>query len=239
MPDRVIKMVNDWGWCHAKENIKHSLTFLNCKKQLYDWDNDDLQDEEDLIEDPKSHPELPAKFPSINLESKQPHHHHLVEALEASNDEHINTAICNAFLDDLPCNTSGVRMAFDKIEIHDWIKQQQTWEDPYNDLLALPTMAIPPKVMPAIIHDNDPIRKPSVATNTEDKDLGSIIIGGVHCSASAPAPQLHMKVGFDNKSYLDSKYRDGTIHIMVGTGHDAKKTPRSIPTTSCMHSAQP
>jgi hypothetical protein len=29
MPDRVIKVVNDWGQRHAKEAIKLSLTFLN------------------------------------------------------------------------------------------------------------------------------------------------------------------------------------------------------------------
>jgi hypothetical protein len=34
MPNRVIKVVNDWGQRNAKEDIKLSLTFLNCKKQL-------------------------------------------------------------------------------------------------------------------------------------------------------------------------------------------------------------
>jgi hypothetical protein len=32
MPDRVVKAINDWGHRHAKEDITHSLTFLNCKK---------------------------------------------------------------------------------------------------------------------------------------------------------------------------------------------------------------
>jgi hypothetical protein len=34
MPDRVIKVVNDWGCRHAKEDITYSLTFLNHKKEL-------------------------------------------------------------------------------------------------------------------------------------------------------------------------------------------------------------
>jgi hypothetical protein len=42
MTDRVTKVVNDWGQRHAKEDIKLSLTFLNCKKELYNWDNDNL-----------------------------------------------------------------------------------------------------------------------------------------------------------------------------------------------------
>jgi hypothetical protein len=36
MPDRVIKVVNDWVQNHPEEDIKLSLIFLNCKKQLYD-----------------------------------------------------------------------------------------------------------------------------------------------------------------------------------------------------------
>jgi hypothetical protein len=99
------------------------------------------------------------------------------------------------------------------------IEQQQTYKDPYNGLLALPTVAITPKAMPAIIHDDAPILTPTVATVTEEEDLGSIVIGGVRCSAHAHAPQRLSKVGFDNKSYPHSKYWDGTIHIMVDTGH--------------------
>jgi hypothetical protein len=232
MPDRVIKVVNDWG--HAEEDIKLSLTFLNHKKQLYDWDNDDLQDEEGLIEDPEGHRELSAKFPSIDLESKQPHHHHIIEVLKASNDEHINAAIRNASLDDLPCNTTGVLTAVDSIEINNWIKQQQIYKDPDNDLPALPTMAIPLEAMPAIIHNDAQIPTPAVTTITENKDLGSIIIGGVCCSARAPASRRLTKVSFDNKPHPDGKYRDGTIHIMVDTGHHANH-PSPIDPDPLMH----
>ncbi len=131
-----------------KENIKHSLTFLNCKKQLYDWDNDNLQDEEGLIKDPNSHPKLPAKFPGMDLESKQPHNHHIVKVLKASNNERIDAAIRNAFLDDIPPKTTGVLKAVDEIKINEQIKQQQTYNDTYNDLPALPTVAILPKAPP-------------------------------------------------------------------------------------------
>jgi hypothetical protein len=130
MLDRVIKVVNDWGCHHAKEDITHSLTFLNCKKELYDWDNDGLQDDKGLIKPDNhpdiSHPKLPAKFPGVDIESKQPHQHHIVEVLEASNNEGINAAIRNALLEDLPHQTTGVLMAVDKIKINDWIKHYPT-----------------------------------------------------------------------------------------------------------------
>jgi hypothetical protein len=243
MPDRVIKVVNDWGQRHAKENIKHSLTFLNCKKQIYNWDNDNLLDEEGLMKNPESHPKLPAKFPDIELESKQPHHHYVVKALKASNDENVDAAICNASLDNLPCNTTGVLMAGDKIEINNWIEQQQTCKDPYHDLPALSTVAIQPKATPAIVPN---IPTPAVATDAEDEDLGSIIIGGIPCSARAPTPHFHTKVDFDSKSYPDGKYRDGTIHIAMGIGHDANhpspidpKPLMHILVTDMMHYANP
>jgi hypothetical protein len=43
-----------------------------------------------------------------------------------------------------------------------------------------------------------------------------------------------MKVGFDNKSYPDGKYRDGTIHITVGTDHDANH-PSLIDSNPLIH----
>ncbi len=154
--------------------------------------------------------------------------------LEASNDECIEAVIRNTSLDYLPCNTTGVLMAADDIEINDWIEQQQTYEDPYNELPTLPTVAIPPEVTPAIIHDNAPILTPAIVTVTEDEDLGSIVIRGVRHSAHVPTSQCLTKVGFDNKSYLDGKYRDGTIHITIDTGHNADH-PSSIDPNPLMH----
>jgi hypothetical protein len=87
---------------------------------------------------------------------------------------------------------------------------------------------------PAIIHKDNPILTPTVATNTEDEDLGSIVIGGICRSAHASAPRCHTKVGFDNKSYSDCKYRDGNIHITMGTGHDTDH-PSLIKPNPLMH----
>jgi hypothetical protein len=118
MPDRVISVVNDCGRHHTKENKSCSLIFLNCKQQLYDWDNNDLNDKEGLVEpDTDTCPSIPAKFLGIDLESEQPCHHYAVEVIEASKDKHIDTPACNASLDDLPCNTPGGM-------VHMWVGQK-------------------------------------------------------------------------------------------------------------------
>ena len=69
MPDRAITMVDDWGRWHQKDDKKKALPFLNHKKQLYDWDNNNLEDDKGLIQSDIAHPNTPAKFPGIDLES--------------------------------------------------------------------------------------------------------------------------------------------------------------------------
>jgi hypothetical protein len=47
-------------------------------------------------------------------------------------------------------------------------------------------------------------------------------------------PPMPHKVGFDNKSYPDGKYRDSTIHITMDTGHNANY-PSPINPDPLMH----
>ncbi len=75
MPDRVIKVIKDWGICHQKEDKAKSLKFLNQKRHQYNWENGDLEDDKGLVELNIAHPNIPAKFPCIDLESEQPHDH--------------------------------------------------------------------------------------------------------------------------------------------------------------------
>ncbi len=145
MPYRVISVLNNRGKHHTKEDAKHSLIFLNRMKQLFDWDNNDLQDNKGLVDpDPNNHPGIPAKFPGINLESEQPRHHHVVKVIKASDKERIYTAVPNASLDDLPPDILGMTTAVDKIEVNDWLEHTQVYEDPYNVLPTHPTIATPP-----------------------------------------------------------------------------------------------
>jgi hypothetical protein len=145
MLNPAISVINNPGKRHAKEDAKHSLVFLNRKKQLYDWDNDDLKDDKGLVDpDPDNHQGIPAKFPSIDLELEQPCHHHVVKVIKSRNKERIYAAVCNASLDDLPPDNPGVTTAIYKIEVDDWLEHTQIYKDPYNNLPSHPTIAMPP-----------------------------------------------------------------------------------------------
>ncbi len=89
MPDWVIAVIQDWGRHHQKEDKASTLEFLNQKLQQYDWDNDDLKYNEGLIERDIAHPDIPAEFPGIDLESEHPRHHQVVKVIEESKDEYI------------------------------------------------------------------------------------------------------------------------------------------------------
>jgi hypothetical protein len=92
MPYRVIKIVDDWGRRHQREDKAKTLDFLNHKQQQYYWDNDDLEDDKRLVESDIAHPDIPAKFPGVNLESEQPQHHQVIEIIEESKNERIYAA---------------------------------------------------------------------------------------------------------------------------------------------------
>ena len=55
------------GKKYQEEEKKNKLEFLNRMKLQYDWDNDELEASEGLIEE-LAHPDLPAQFPGIELE---------------------------------------------------------------------------------------------------------------------------------------------------------------------------
>jgi hypothetical protein len=118
MPDRVIAVIKDWGRRHQKEDKASTLEFLNRKQQQYGWDNDDLEYDEGLIEPDIPHPDIPAEFPGIDLESEHPRHHQVVEVIEESKDEYIYAAHRNTSLDDLPHKPSGVSTAVDEIKVN-------------------------------------------------------------------------------------------------------------------------
>jgi hypothetical protein len=118
MPYRVIKVVEDWGRCNQLKERSSALKFLNCQRQHFDWDNNDLADDEGLVKADTPHPNIPTKFPGINLESEQHQPHHVVKVIKESEDECINAACHNASLDDLPhTNNTGVSTAVDKIKL--------------------------------------------------------------------------------------------------------------------------
>jgi hypothetical protein len=233
MPDRYISVINNWSKCHAKEDAKHSLVFLNCKKQLYNWDNDNLQDNKGLVDpDPDNHPGIPAKFSSINLKLEQPCHHHVVKVIKASNKERIYAAVRNASLNDLPPDIPGVTTAVNKIEVDGWLEHTQIYKDPYNDLPTHPTIATPPTIdIPTKELATPPTMAPT--HDTKEDNLGSIIVDGRRRSSHTPAPRHFTKIGFNRKSYPNRQYKDGTIHITT-CSHNANH-PSPINPGPLMH----
>ncbi|KAL7536101.1 hypothetical protein ACHAXR_010695 [Thalassiosira sp. AJA248-18] len=68
MPDNVIKLVNAWGKRYQKTTSKSLMTFRNRNKQPFDWENDELNDADDVIEVTRADESVSANFPGIQLE---------------------------------------------------------------------------------------------------------------------------------------------------------------------------
>ncbi len=91
------------------------MNFSIKKWQQYNWENNDLEDGKGLVESDIAHPDILSKFPGINLELEQPHHHQVVKIIKDSKDKCIYAAQHNASLDDLPHKTAGVSTAVNKV----------------------------------------------------------------------------------------------------------------------------
>ena len=70
MSDQVLNHMNEWGKKLKCEEYGIKLKFPNRTKQRYDWDNDDLDDDESIVEEDPAHPDLPTKIPGVDLESE-------------------------------------------------------------------------------------------------------------------------------------------------------------------------
>jgi hypothetical protein len=68
MPERVVKHVIKMGKKSRQSRSADTLEFLNRHKEKYDWDNEELEIEEGLVED-EPHPDLLAEIPGVPLES--------------------------------------------------------------------------------------------------------------------------------------------------------------------------
>ena len=49
MPGRVLNSMNTWGEISKFKEYGNKLEFLNWTKVRYDWDNDEIEDDEGLI----------------------------------------------------------------------------------------------------------------------------------------------------------------------------------------------
>ena len=50
IPDGVLKLVNDWGIQSKKDNRKNYLEFLKYHWKKFDWENEELDNDENIKE---------------------------------------------------------------------------------------------------------------------------------------------------------------------------------------------
>jgi hypothetical protein len=98
MPDRVIRRVINLGKKKAKQTrTSKKLQFLNRHKESFDWDNDDLDGDEVLVEPPPCPTNaLPAELPGVLLESDQDDTAAITPAPRPSELDLVNAARANA-----------------------------------------------------------------------------------------------------------------------------------------------
>ena len=103
--------------------------------------------------------------------------------------------------------------AVDKVEVEE--DKTDNWED--NDAnyeLPVPTHTLDN-------NDDDKVSTDIDATELEDMEeavLESTTIDRLRRSTRNQIPRRLTKVNFDNKSYSNGQYKDGTIHITVDSG---------------------
>ena len=59
------------GGDSQKRRSKKKPEFLNSTKQPFDWDYNEIEVDDGLIEDKVIHPEIPTNMPGVYLEVKQ------------------------------------------------------------------------------------------------------------------------------------------------------------------------
>ena len=66
MLEYIIKKMNWWDSKNNGEECGNKLQFLNKNKEKFDWDNDEVSNNDELVEKaPMTHPTLLAELPGI------------------------------------------------------------------------------------------------------------------------------------------------------------------------------
>ncbi len=128
--------------------------------------------------------------------------------------------------------------AVDEVQIDHWANPLNV-NNLYHDIPMHPTLVVPPiPIHMTDIDDDDNATDDETidaeAAEMEEAVLGSTTIGGRCCSTCNPTPTRFTKVSFDNKSYSDGQYKEGTVHITVDSGHDTDH-PSPINPDPLMH----
>ena len=198
-PDRVIALVNAWGRRYQKAERANKIEFLNRQKLKFDWDNDELDESEPLIE--SVHANTPAQIPGIELESEIEIPGSAVTLLPRNTDAEMAAAAANAGFTPVP-DVPGIP-AVDIIVVDD--------DSPAND-------TVPPqecRVEPEPEHTDASV---SAVTEADDGAAPAEIgLGSV------------MNTQGQRRSHrIAREYHDGQIHINVSPAVSAKLSEEDL-----------
>ena len=160
MPDNVIKLVNAWGRRYQKVAKKDLLTFLNRNKQPFDWENEDLH-QDDAINQPliRAKHLTPANMPEIELERDMVSDTVVVE--EETAEQEAADAAKNSQIVDLTDETPGVSSTDD-------FETPETPGVSSEDLSD--TLLSQECVNPTVVKVKEPIKVETVVEDDDDDD---------------------------------------------------------------------
>jgi hypothetical protein len=153
MPDDAIKTVNRWGQGQQAITFGNKLHFLNRAKKHFDWENEEL-DLDDLVDEKKVHPSIPAEIPGVSLESDfEPILDTIVEEEPSASDKQVAADA----LDNTGLSQTGTDVARGVIDV-----DVPTVEDVTDDSDDKEEEEAPPLLVPKDEDDSD--------SDTDDED---------------------------------------------------------------------
>ena len=72
-PHRIIRLANSWGKKYRSKQFGNNLEFRDWKKLQYDWDNEEIEENDPLVENPLTavHPGILEEIPGLELEAER------------------------------------------------------------------------------------------------------------------------------------------------------------------------
>ena len=223
VPDRVIQKVEQWGKRSQRESYGTKIELLNRNMKKYDWDNDDLQEEEGLVEEIKevAHPDLPAEMPGIDIEEEQPEAGPAVEEVEMSESELAAAAARNASIEmgaepqtivdetDVPDDDDHVVYEIDEDSVEDMfadVKQEPVQQPGVLEQGVARAIDQPPELMEPDSSDDED-------SDEEDEDEQSEV------QRRSQRRRYPARKREKTKTYVPSmtgkKYEEGVINVNV------------------------
>eukprot|EP00956_Cyclotella_meneghiniana_P028301 scaffold65295_cov71-Cyclotella_meneghiniana.AAC.14 len=187
MPDRVIKRAISIGKACKRKRTSARLTFLNRHKEKFDWDNEDLDepDEVGLVEAPLETDPLLAEIPGVELESDDEPVNVIQEVEEPSELTVALAARANANLmqDKTPDQLAGVDDGGDAAVISD---DEDDDDGDDDDVVFMGNNLDQAEPENALEVDSDSENEVEFEQNNDDVDVGNEYNEDITAGATAP-----------------------------------------------------